>query len=121
MGEGCCGGHAKRRGFGIYANDYYGEMERSSLRKAAVSRIIDSSGSDGVLLKEELNAMNRAGSQVIATNHELRAEIYDLQSEINILTERLRLVRESKTIEDAHKATYFPHESQFRPVNEEQT
>lgn len=118
MGEECCGGHAKKRGWGIFTDTYYQNVERSSIRRDALNRVIDKFGSDGVLIKEELNAMNRAGNQVIANNHELRAEIYDLQSEINILTERLRLVRESKTIEDAHKATYFPHESQFRPVND---
>lgn len=116
MGENCCGGHDNRRGKGIYTDEYYINKVRADLRSDAVRRVISNSGSDGVLVMEEINAINRAGNQVIANNHELRAEIYDLKSEIGRLSEVVRLVGEAKNMDEVQTALHFPYKSRFSPL-----
>lgn len=116
MGDSCCGGNAERRGKGMYTDEYYINKVRADIRSDAVRRVISNSGSDGVLVMEEINAINRAGNQVIANNHELRAEIYDLKSEIGRLSEVVRLVSESKDMEEVQTALHFPYKSRFNPL-----
>jgi hypothetical protein len=116
MSEGCCGG--KRRGFGIYTDEYYINKLRAGLRSDAIQRVVSQCGSDGVLVLEELNAMNRASNKTIANNHELRAEIYELKSEINRLNEIVRLVSESNNMEDVNTALNFPYKSKYTPIQE---
>ena len=116
MGEGCCGGHAEQRGKGIYTDEYYINKVRADIRSDAVRRVISNSGSDGVLVMEEINAVNRAGNQVIANNHELRAEMYDLKSEIGRLSEVVRLVSESKNMDEVQTALHFPYKAKFSPL-----
>ena len=116
MGEGCCGGHAEQRGRGMYTDEYYINKVRADIRSDAVRRVISNSGSDGVLVMEEINAVNRAGNQVIANNHELRAEMYDLKSEIGRLSEVVRLVSESKNMDEVQTALHFPYKAKFNPL-----
>lgn len=116
MGEGCCGSHAEKRGRGMYTDEYYLNKVRANIRSDAVRRVISNSGSDGVLVMEEINAVNRAGNQVIANNHELRAEMYGLKSEIGRLSEVVRLVSESKNMDEVQTALYFPYKAKFNPL-----
>ena len=116
MGDSCCGNHAERRGKGIYTDEYYINKVRADLRSDAVRRVISNSGSDGVLVMEEINSINRAGNQVIANNHELRAEMYDLKSEIGRLSEVVRLVSESKNMDEVQTALHFPYKAKFNPL-----
>lgn len=116
MGDNCCGNHAERRGKGIYTDEYYINKVRADLRSDAVRRVISNSGSDGVLVMEEINSINRAGNQVIANNHELRAEMYDLKSEIGRLSEIVRLISESKNMDEVQTALHFPYKAKFNPL-----
>jgi hypothetical protein len=116
MGNDCCGGHAERRGSGIYTDEYYINKIRADIRSDALLRVVAKSGSDGVLVMEEINAINRAGNQVIANNHELRAEIYDLKSEIGRLNEIVRLVSEAKNMDEVQTALHFPYKNRFNPL-----
>lgn len=116
MGEGCCGGNAERRGKGMYTDEYYINKVRADIRSDAVRRVVSNAGSDGVLVMEEINSINRAGNQVIANNHELRAEIYDLKNEIGRLSEVVRLVSESKDMEEVQSALHFPYKAKFNPL-----
>ena len=116
MGENCCGGNKKPRGWGIYTDDYFIKVQRTKMRKEAMDRLYKHSPSDGVLINEELNAMNRVGNEIIANNHQLRAEIYDLKSEIGRLSEIVRLVSEAKNMEEVQTAIHFPYNSKFTPL-----
>ena len=116
MGNNCCGGNEKPRGWGIYTDDYFVKVQRSKMRKEAMDRLYKHSPSDGVLINEELNAMNRVGNEIIANNHQLSAEIYDLKSEIGRLSEIVRLVSESKNMEEVQTSLHFPYKAKFTPL-----
>jgi hypothetical protein len=118
MSENCCGGKSKPLGWGVYTDQYYINKANSKLRQDAIKRVAAKSSSDGVLIMEEINAMNRVGNEIIANNHQLRAEIYDLKSEVNRLTEIVRLVSEASTIEEAKTALHFPYPAKFNPIQE---
>jgi predicted nuclease with TOPRIM domain len=116
MGENCCGGHAKRRGFGIYTDNYYIKTEQAKMRQEAMHRLYSNSLEDYTLIKEELNEMNRAGNEVISNNHKLRAEIYELKSDIGRLSEIVRLVSEAKNMDEVQSALHFPYKAKFNPL-----
>lgn len=115
MGESCCGGN-KPRGWGIYTDDYYIKIENTKLRKSAMEKMYKHFPSDALLIQEELNSMNRVGSEIIANNHQLRAEIYDLKNDIGRLSEIVRLVSEAKNMDDVQSALHFPYKAKFNPL-----
>jgi hypothetical protein len=117
MGENCCGG--KRRGFGIYTDEYYINKLRADIRSQAIQRVVSNAGSDGILVLEELNAMSRASSKTIANNHELRAEIYELKSKLNRLEEIVRLVSNADSMNEVKDALNFPYNSKYTPLQDE--
>lgn len=73
---------------------------------------------DKMMITHEFNKLNKASSEILANNHLLRSKIFDLESQIDILNIRVRLVRESSTIEEAKRLTYFPRESEFTKIND---
>lgn len=71
-----------------------------------------------MFINYELNKMNKVSSEILSNNHLLRSKIFDLESQIDLLNIKVKLVRESETLQDAKRATYYPRESQFTRIND---
>ena len=119
MGEHCCGESHKRKGKGIFTHQYEQNIEMGKLRSQKISDALNKlSYEDRMFIDYEFNQINKISSEILANNHSLRSQIFDLQSQIDILNIRVRLVRESSSIDEAKRLTYFPRESQFTKIND---
>lgn len=119
MGEHCCGDSHKRKGKGIFTHQYEQNVEMSTIRSQKIRDALEKlSYEDRVFIDYEFNQTNKISNEILANNHLLRSQVFDLQSQIDILNIRVRLVRESSSIEEAKRLTYFPRESQFTKIND---
>ena len=119
MGEHCCGGSQKRKGFGVFTHQYEQNVEMSQIRSRKLSEIFEKlSIEDKAILSLEFNGLNRASNEVLASNHMLRSKIIEMESQIDILNTRIELVRSSSNIDEAKRLTYFPRDSQFTKIND---
>lgn len=115
MGHECCGGQGHKNNK-VFTNQYHSNVERSALRREKINQILELAGKDAVFFIEELNAMNRAGNEVIANNHQLRSEIYDLKSKVAMLEEKVYRLSHAINEEEFNKAKNFPFDTEFRPT-----
>jgi hypothetical protein len=115
MGHSCCGGKGHKN---INTDKYYGNVERTKLRMSKIEKILELAGNDAIFFREELAMMNRAGSEVIANNHALRAEIYDLKAKNEMLVAKLDRMANATTIEELEKAKHFPFDEAFRKIED---
>lgn len=115
MGHECCGGKGHKS---VNTDKYYGNVERTNLRHRKIEKILESAGEDAIFFREELAMMNRAGSEVIANNHSLRAEIYDLKAKNEMLVAKIGKMVTASNTEEFDKAKNFPFDEAFRPVQE---
>jgi molybdopterin-biosynthesis enzyme MoeA-like protein len=119
MGDKCCGGSGKRKGFGVYTHQYEQNVEMSHIRESKLSEILSKiPEEERMFINYKLNKMNKISSEILSSNHLLRSKIFDLESEIELMNIKVKLVRESATLQDAKRATYFPRESQFTRIDD---
>lgn len=119
MGENCCGGSHKRRGFGVYTSQYEHNIEMSNIRNSKLNSIYEKlSAEDKVILNAEFYSLNKVSNDVIANNHLLRGKILELESQVEMLNFRISLVRGSSSISEAKNSTYFPRSSEFTKIND---
>jgi hypothetical protein len=119
MGEHCCGSSQGRKGFGVFTHQHEQNVEMSKIKSRKLSDVMDKlSLEDRVIVSLEFNGLNKASNEVIANNHMLRSRILELDSQIEILSARIELVRLSSDINEAKRLTYFPRESQFTKIND---
>lgn len=115
MGNSCCGGKGHKN---VNTDKYYGNVERTNLRHRKIEKILELAGEDSIFFREELAMMNRAGNEVIANNHSLRAEIYDLKAKNDMLVAKIGKMSTASTPEELEKAKNFPFDEAFRPIQE---
>ena len=115
MGNSCCGGKGHKN---VNTDKYYGNVERTNLRHRKIEKILELAGEDSIFFREELAMMNRAGNEVIANNHSLRAEIYDLKAKNDMLVAKIGKMSTALTPEELEKAKNFPFDEAFRPIQE---
>ena len=119
MGDKCCGGSGKRKGFGVYTHQYEQKVEMSHIRESKLSEILSKiPEEERMFINYEINKMNKVSSEILSSNHLLRSKIFDLESEVELMSIKVKLVRESTTLQDAKRATYFPRESQFTRIDD---
>jgi hypothetical protein len=119
MGEHCCGGSQKRKGFGVFTHQYEQNVEMSKIKSRKLSEIMEKlSIEDRAIINMEINSILKSSNEVLATNHMLRSRILDLESQVDILNTRIEFVRNSSNIDEAKRLTYFPRESQFTRIND---
>ena len=73
---------------------------------------------DRAILELEFNSIKIAGNEVSANNHLLRSKIIELESQVTILTTRIKLVRDALSLNKAKSYTYFPRDSEFTKFND---
>lgn len=115
MGNSCCGGKGHKN---VNTDKYYGNVERTNLRMRKIEKILELAGEDAIFFREELAMMNRAGSEIIANNHALRAEIYDLKAKNEMLAVKIGKMATASTPEELEKAKNFPFDEAFRKIED---
>ena len=115
MGNSCCGGKGHKN---VNTDKYYGNVERTNLRMRKIEKILELAGEDAIFFREELAMMNRAGSEIIANNHALRAEIYDLKAKNEMLVVKISKMSAASTTEELEKAKNFPFDEAFRKIED---